>query len=139
MVAAKDAQRVRRCMEENGFSNISEGENVMFFSRPDSPLRIDFLPVDEDTMAHLMFNSKEILYGGVTLRIPSLLDLVAMKLFALKVGHPRRKERDTSDIIHLAIENKLDLSRDLKPLCTQFANEGIYLALQKRLEEYTHA
>ena len=62
-----------------------------------------------------------------------------MKLFALKSGSPRRRERDMADIVHLTVENHLTADRDLKPLCERFATDRIYEELAARIREMTDA
>jgi len=139
MIAAEAVAAVREMMKKAGFSNVSEGENVIFFSRPDSPLRVDFLPVDSKTMRELLAGAVEIDYGGVSVRVPALRDLIAMKLFALKGGGARREERDFADIAHLMLLHGLDPEADLKPLCDRFSTDEIYRNLTVRIEEESHA
>jgi hypothetical protein len=50
MIAASDLSAVRDVMKSAGFSNVSSAENVSFFSRPESPLRVDFLTVDANSL-----------------------------------------------------------------------------------------
>lgn len=133
MVASDAMGSVREVMKSAGFTNVSEGENVIFFHHPDSHVRVDFLPVDSETMTKLQKGAVEVDYGDFPLCVPSLLDLISMKLFAMK--NPKRKERDGSDIVHLMIENKLDSERDLKPLCDLFATDAMYESLKHRVEE----
>jgi len=138
MIASEDAPAICNIMKTAGFTNISKGETVIFFSRPDSPLRIDFLPVDSGTMEQLMERAVETTYGGITLCVPALKDLVAMKLFAIQNASPRRRDRDLSDVLHLALVNDMDVENDLKPLCEQFA-PGAYDELAQRILETKYA
>jgi len=62
-----------------------------------------------------------------------------MKLFALKSGSPRRKERDMSDVVQLVAENRLTAEVDLKPLCEKYATDRIYEELSARIREMTDA
>jgi len=77
--------------------------------------------------------------GGYTVKVPRLVDLVAMKVFALKKGSPKRHDRDVSDIVHLACEHEWDLEAKLKPICDAFGSEAIYRELSTRVEEVRHA
>ena len=45
-------------MSHAGFTNMAIHEAVLFFSRPESPLRVDFLKVNEETMDKLLANSR---------------------------------------------------------------------------------
>jgi predicted nucleotidyltransferase len=98
-------------------------------------MRVDFLRVDGETMKTLLLDAQEVEYGGQTLRIPSLENLIAMKLFALKSGSPGRWEKDFPDIVHLVVENGMNVEKELKPLCDRFANDDIYSKLKTRVME----
>ncbi|MBN1268558.1 MAG: hypothetical protein JXB04_03145 [Kiritimatiellae bacterium] len=43
MATDSDEHALRDVMSKGGFTNVASHENVIFFSRPDSPLRLDFL------------------------------------------------------------------------------------------------
>ncbi len=139
MIAAEDVPTVRQVMKDAGFTNISAGETVIFFALPGSSVRVDFLPVDSGTLVELLSKAISVEYGGVLLKVPSLRDLLAMKLFALKGGHPRRKERDMADVVQLVVENGLSAEIDLKPLCERFATDRIYEELAARIKEMGNA
>jgi len=139
MIAAKDIDSVREVMRSSGFTNVSDGETVIFFSRPGSSLRVDFLPVDTETMKQLLAGAVDVSYGGTQLKVPGLNDLLAMKLFTLKGGNPRRKERDASDVVQLMILNDLELEKDLKPLCDRFATKELFKELANRIQELRNA
>ena len=135
MIATCDMDAVRTVMIKAGFSNISQSENVVFFNKPDIPVRVDFLQVDAETMQVLLSDARPIEYGGQSLKVPSLAHLIAMKLFALKSGSPKRWEKDFPDIAHLAVENSLNVETELKPLCERFASHDIYSKLLGRIKE----
>ena len=139
MITSSDVDAVRSVMKAAGFTNISQSENVVFFNNPEIPYRVDFLHVDEATLRTLVAGAERIKYGGQSLLVPRLLDLIAMKLFALKEGSAKREEKDFPDIVNLALEHDLDIKEDLKPLCDQFANEEIYLKLAGKIREQTDA
>lgn len=136
MIAATDEETVRGIMSDAGFTNIAAHETVIFFSRPDSPLRVDFLKVDSETMEKLLANSREVDYfEGYKVRVPRLQDLLAMKLFALAGGGAKREEKDFSDIVNLVLENNFDLDEDLRPLCLAFASQELYERISSRIRE----
>lgn len=134
MVAASDLDAVRVAMKEAGFTNVSQSENVVFFTKPGLPLRVDFLQVDDETMRTLLADAEDVDYGGQSLRVPSLANLIAMKLFALKSGSSNRWEKDFPDIVHLVIENQMKMETDLKPLCDRYADAAIYAKLVVRIQ-----
>ncbi len=135
MIAAVNLDTVRSVMKEAGFSNVSQSENVVFFNKPGDPLRVDFLQVKNETMDALLADAQSVDYGGQSLKVPSLKNLIAMKLFALKSGSPGRWEKDFPDIAHLVDENGLDVEADLRPLCERFADDEIFAKLSVRIQE----
>jgi hypothetical protein len=82
-----------------------------------------------------MVGAQDVEYGGQVLKVPSLEDLIAMKLFALKSGSPRRQEKDFPDIVNLAFAHNLDIKSELKPLCDKFADAEIFGKLERRIME----
>lgn len=140
MIAATDATTVLDIMKSEGFTNTAIHETVMFFNRPGSPLRVDFLPVDPHTMTHLWAGAVKVDGPeGHPLWVPSLPDLLAMKVFSLVSGGARRRDRDLTDVVHLAVENSLDVERDLRPLFLKYgAHEWIDEA-RSRIEALRHA
>ena len=139
MIASSDVDAVRSVMKAAGFSNVSQSENVVFFNNPDVPYRVDFLQVDEATLRTLVDGAQRIEYGGQSLLVPCILDLIAMKLFSLKNGSAKREEKDFPDIVHLAVEHGLDVDADLKPLCDKFADDLIFLKLAQQIREQSDA
>lgn len=140
MIAAPDAESVQEIMRNAGFTNIAVHETVMFFSQPDSPLRVDFLKVDPETMATLLANAVSVSYAGAdAVRVPRLQDLLAMKIFSLTTGGVKRKDRDSSDIVNLVIENRVDVDTDLRTLSREFGSDAVFQELKARIEELRHA
>ena len=136
MIAASHEKAVCRVMHDAGFSNTALYETVMFFSRPGSPFRVDFLKVDEETITKLLANARKVDYlGGHTVLVPRLKDLLAMKLFSLSSGGAKRESKDFFDIVNLTLENGLDLNRDLHPLCQEFGSEEIFNRVCAHIEE----
>jgi len=140
MIASPQADTARQIMRDAGFTNIAVHETVMFFSRPDSPLRVDFLKIAPDTMLKLMANAVKTQYAGVqAVMVPRLHDLLAMKLFALTTGGPKRRDKDFGDIVNLVIENGVDVDGELRSLCHEFGTNAVFDELQARIEELRHA
>ncbi|MEI6645153.1 MAG: nucleotidyl transferase AbiEii/AbiGii toxin family protein [bacterium] len=134
MIAAEDAVQVRQLLKEAGFSNMSDNGEVLFFNRPDSSLRIDFLKTDSETLQKLLQNAYPIQMFGVTIEVPSLLDLLAMKLFALSQAFERRVDKDLPDVAYLCVLNNLDLESDIHPLCLRYGSEAIYRQVVEKVE-----
>ncbi len=136
MIASSDEDAVRRAMKNGGFTSFSSYDNAAFFHCPESPLRVDFLKVDRDTMDKLMAEAESVDYcEGLSVNVPRLEHLIAMKLFALKGGNPNRFDKDFPDIVHLVLEHKIDLESSLRPLCDRFGTPELYDKLRVRIEE----
>ena len=135
MIVSDRVDDVRRILSGAGFSNASISETVAFFSRPGQPWRVDFLRVDEATMRKLDVGAERVVLHGYTWRVPSLRNLLAMKIFALFQSPVRRVDKDLPDIAWLAVLNDLDAERDLLPLCRQFGSDDIYRKIVDRMRE----
>jgi hypothetical protein len=135
MIVSDRVDDVRRILSAAGFSNASVSETVAFFSKPGQPWRVDFLRVDGATMRKLDAGAEAVILHGYPLRVPSLRDLLAMKVFALAQSPLRRADKDLPDIAWLAVLNDLDAERDLLPLCRQFGTEELYRKIVNRMRE----
>lgn len=136
MITAEDEDKVRHVMSAAGFTNTAVHETVVFFNRPGSPLRVVLLKVTRETMDKLLANAVAVEYfGGHSVWVPQLKDLLAMKLFALASGGSDREEKDFPDIVNLVIENRLDVEADLAPLCREFGTDKILSRLSARVRE----
>ena len=133
MVASDDMAAVRRVFVEAGYSNVTSGENAVFFQSPHAPLRVDFLHVDADTMSALVARARPVDMHGHRILVPALKDLLGMKLFALAHAQNRRMDKDLPDIAHLCVIHNLNLESDIRPLCEQFANASIFRQVSDRV------
>ena len=134
MIVAEQLDTVRRIMTQAGYVNITIQDNVAFFNAPDSPLRVDFLRVDRDTMRKLLVNAVPANVQGFEVRVPALRDLIAMKIFALSQDVPRRMGKDLPDIAYLSVIHNLNLESDIRPLCKQFGTSEVYELIRGQVE-----
>jgi hypothetical protein len=134
MIVAEQHDAVRRIMTQAGFTNSTIQDNVAFFSAPDSPLRVDFLRVDRNTMGKLLANALLANVQGFEVKVPALQDLIAMKIFSLSQDVPRRMGKDLPDIAYLSVLHNLDLESDLQPLCSRFGTSGVYELIRGQVE-----
>jgi hypothetical protein len=135
MIVSDDRDAVRDAMRQAGFTSHSIHTNVTFFQRPGETLRVDFLNTDSETMAKLLSHAARADFFGVSVRLPALRDLLAMKFFALSQALGRRTEKDVPDIAWLTLINGLDTEADLHPLALRFADEGIFRRVCEKMEE----
>ncbi len=135
MVVSEQRDTVRKIMKQAGFTNVSAQANVTFFNRPGSSLRVDFLNTDSATMAKIMEHAAMAEVHGTQVRVPALLDLLALKFFALSQAREKRTDKDVPDIAWLMVLNELDLESDLHPLALKFADEEIFRRVQAKVKE----
>lgn len=134
MIITEQLDTVRRIMTERGFTNVSIHDNVAFFNDPASPLRVDFLRADRETMLKLLANAIRVNVHGYELRVPALRDLIAMKIFALSHDVARRMGKDLPDIVYLSILHNLNLETDIRPLCDRFGTLQTYELIRTQVE-----
>lgn len=134
MVVAEQLDAVKRIMTRAGFTNIAIQDNVAFFSAPGSPLRVDFLRVDRNTMGKLLANALPANVQGFEVKVPALRDLIGMKIFALSQDVHRRMGKDLPDIAYLSVLHNLDLESDIRPLCTRFGTSEVYAFIRDQVE-----
>lgn len=138
MIVADQVDAVRQTMVEAGFWNVSIHENVVFFSSGENKPRADFLQVGEDTMLKLLANAVDVQVHGCKLKIPSLKDLLAMKVFSLSQNRNQRIGKDLPDIAYLTVINGLDVKADILPLCNRFGTQELYELICRQIEGLTH-
>lgn len=134
MFSGDQLDRVKQIMLEEGYANVSVHENVVFFNKPGTPLRVDFLRIDSGTLKNLLRNAVTIKLHGFDIKAPALRDLLAMKVFALAQNTDRRLAKDLPDICYLTVINNLDLEKDIHPICSLFGSEKIYDLIRKQVE-----
>lgn len=137
MIVAQQLDAVRQIMTQSGFTNVVINENVAFFSAPGSSLRVDFLRVDGDTMRKLLGNAVNASVYGCMIKVPALMDLIAMKIFALSQDVDRRLGKDLPDIAYLSVINNLNLESDIRPLCNRFGTRKIYDLIRSQMNALT--
>ena len=135
MIVADNRDAVRDAMRQEGFTSMSILPNVMFFQRPKTVLRVDFLNTDKGTMSKMLEQAVRSEFFGRNVQLPSLLDLLAMKFFALSQASGRRADKDIPDIAWLSLINGLDVEADLHSLALRFADEDIFRRVNEKLKE----
>jgi hypothetical protein len=97
---------------------------------------IDFMFVDKETLDKIMKDGKEISIAGQKFIVPSLNNLIALKLHSIKYNKKIREYRDLPDIINLIKINDLDFkSPEFKALCLKYGTEEIYQKLLASLKD----
>ena len=133
MMALSDVDGMVKAMRNAGFTSYAVYPNVLFFKKPDSAVRIDCLKVGAETLAKLMSAATTATILGRDVKIPSLLDLLAMKFHSLSQSTIHR-EKDMMDIVSLSMIHRLDPETALRPLAQKFASEEIYQDVYARIQ-----
>ena len=120
-------------MRNAGFTSYDVQPLVVFFKKPDVPVRVDFLKTDSETFAKLMQSAVDAVILDCPVKIPSLQNLLAMKFHSLAQSSLRRV-KDLDDIVGLSIKHKLDVETDLHPLATRYATEQIYQLVRTMMQ-----
>ncbi|MDD2707209.1 MAG: nucleotidyltransferase [Verrucomicrobiae bacterium] len=134
MIVSEQLDIVKRNMIQAGFTNISIQDNAAFFNFPGSPLRVDFLRTNDATMRQILAGASLVRLHGHEIKIPSLKDLIAMKIFSLSQEPVRRMGKDLPDIAYLSVLHNLDLEADLRPLCERFGTAESYELIRGQVE-----
>ena len=134
MMVVPDSDAIVKAMKDAGFTSYSVSPLVLFFKKPEPSVRVDFLRIDPETFSILMRSAVAANIMGCQVKIPSLPDLLAMKLFSYGQA-PSRRIKDLQDIVALCLENKIDAETDLKPLALKYASEEIYQQVYAMLAE----
>lgn len=125
MIVVSDVDMIVNAMKTAGFTSYSVEPLVIFFQKPESSIRVDFLRTDVTTLNKLMQSAVLANVMNCHVKIPSLIDLLAMKFFSYSQS-PLRRVKDLNDIVWLSIENKLDPETVLRPIALKFANDETY-------------
>ncbi len=109
----------RECHRQNLFAKLRSEEKVF--------MDIDFLFVDEETLLKILQRGKSVQISNHKFIIPSLVDLIALKLHSLKFQPTVREYPDMMDIVYLIRLNAIDVrQKEFKDLCLKFGTESLY-------------
>lgn len=88
---------------------------------------IDFMFVDKETLTKIIKDGEEISIAGQKFIVPSLSNLIALKLHSIKYNPKIRESRDLPDIINLIRINKLDYKdKEFRELCLKYGTKETY-------------
>ena len=94
----------------------------------------DFMFVDKGTLDKIIKNGKKTKIAGQEFILPSLNDLIALKLHSIKYNPRLRENRDLPDIVELIRVNKIDFkSEDFQGLCLKYGTWDIYNKISERV------
>jgi hypothetical protein len=134
LVRKEDGPRWRELLTAEGFRLRNECENFVQFSPPYGvSFRVDLMLVNDSTFAKLHSTARRIMCLGTEALIPTALNLIALKIHAIRHGPAERKNKDWLDIENLVRAMAINL-RDPE-LIEVFHRQGaleLYAELLKR-------
>ena len=132
MMVVPDTNKIVSIMKNAGFTSYSVQPMVMYFQNPNDPVRIDFLRIDPDTLDKIIQSAESVDISGTSVKIPSLPNLLAMKLHSF--GQSPVRGKDFEDIVWLCIFNNVDMEEVLHPLAVKYASEAVYQQVRDRID-----
>ncbi len=102
LVRKDDGPRWRALLTAEGFRLKNDGENFLQFSPPYGvDFRLDLMLVNDSTFAKLYETARRIPCLGTEAPIPTALNLIALKIHAIRHGPAERRNKDWLDIENL--------------------------------------
>lgn len=128
LITEEDFNKIKDYLAQAGYKEeFSQKVFVRFKSDRHGLIDIDFMFVDKETLDKIIKDAKEIVIAKHKFVIPSLMNLIALKLHALKYNFDIRRTKDLLDIVSLVKLNKVDVrTKDFHQLCLKYASEDIY-------------
>ena len=128
LITKEDFDKISGPLEKAGYKKALLQKNfAQFESGKLSLLDVDFMFVDQETLAKIIKAGEKLKIVGRTFTVPSLLHLIALKLHSIKHNQKIRLTKDLPDIINLMRINKIDVKdKDFREVCLKYGTEEIY-------------
>ena len=135
LVTKEGFEKIFHSLKRAGYKKGLEQENfAQLKSTKVSLMDVDFMFVDQQTLAKILKESCKIKIAKQDFFVPSLDHLIALKLHSIKYNSSIRLTRDLPDIINLIRINEVEFKNSkFKGLCLKYGTEEIY---QKILEAF---
>ena len=135
LLTEEDFFKIKKSLEDAGYKQDFADKVFAKFSGKDKLLfDIDFMFVDKGTLGKILKSSKAIEIAGKEFIVPSLNDLIALKLHSIKNNPFFREAKDLLDIISLVRLNKVNYKDEkFKELCLKYGSREIYEKILKGL------
>ncbi len=132
LITAEDCNKIEPELIRSGFSVLNRQMSFLQLKSNKPGLRdIDFLIVDNSTMAKIAADSKKVTIGGGTFTAPSVKHLIAMKVHSIS-QNKERELTDFPDIYMLLKENDISpYTNDIVSIFNAYKGKGLYKRLIK--------
>ncbi|MBI3990830.1 MAG: nucleotidyltransferase [Candidatus Omnitrophica bacterium] len=128
LIAKEDFEKISGLLEKAGYKKDCIHE-VFIKLKNEKPylMDIDFMLADKETLVKIIKDGERVSIAGEEFIVPSLNNLIALKLHSIKYNPKLRLTKDLPDIINLIRINKVDYeSREFRELCLKYGTEEIY-------------
>ena len=138
MVRAADRVTWQKLAESEGYRLLNDGVSFAQFTPPYGvPFRLDLMLVNDATFNAISTDATPTPCLGVTVYVPSVLNLIALKVHAIRFGPDDRKDKDWLDIKNVMRATGLEPNdAKLKAVFDRNGTAGLYTEL---LERCSHA
>ncbi len=133
LITKNDFNKIINYLKKSGYKEgLIQDNFAQLKSTKISLMDVDFMFVDQETLNKILKNGNKITIAKQEFFVPSLYNLIALKLHSIKYNQKIRLIRDLPDIINLVIINKINVKEDqFKEMCLKYGTQDIY---QKILE-----
>mgnify|MGYP000855475890 CR=1 FL=1 len=133
IILRSDQARWRELAHDLGYRFHHEGPTFLQFDPPQSDLLpLDLMLVNQATFDKLMAEAAPGPRGAESVKVVSVLHLLALKAHAIKHGHKTRVVKDADDIIHLIQVNALKVEDPaIRDLFLHYGTEELYEKIRR--------
>jgi hypothetical protein len=135
MIPRRDVELWSALLERIGYRRIPEQIAFAQFSPPfEGMWPVDLMLVNDSTFQKASAAACDKVIDGIPVKVPAVLDLIAMKLHALRYGKPDREAKDLTDIYELVQFHGIDVTSDLfRTVCDKYGTTQLYERIQRAL------
>lgn len=127
LIIKEDFNKISSLLEEAGYKKDTVHDVFTRFGSTNFLMDVDFMFVDKETFDKIAIDGQEITIAGQKFKVPSLNNLIALKLHSIKYNPKLREYRDLPDIINLIKANKVNFkNQEFQELCLKYGTEEIY-------------
>jgi len=136
MISEEGYRKIEPILLDAGFRReFSDHVAVKLSGGASHLMDLDFVLVDDNTLRKMLKDGREAKIAGELFTVPSLNNLLALKLHSLKHNMKNRLLKDLPDIANLVKTHGVDFrGAEFQDLCKNYADKEIYRRLMDFLE-----
>ncbi|MBI5554685.1 MAG: nucleotidyltransferase [Elusimicrobia bacterium] len=135
LITREDFEKVTIILHKAGYQkNYIQETFAKFTDKKTNFMDVDFMFVNKETLERIIAAGKKMNIAGQKVMVPSLNNLIALKLHSLKYNYKIREIKDLPDIINLIRVNDFPYrGKEFKELCLKYGTAEIYERILKAL------